>query len=201
MSTTRTAFCCSSTEVVEARAHERQMSNHADQHDLDKLARWHRDLSGGEPGTFPVYCMFLVSPEDRASHQVFREFRSSFEARAAGFEHLVIFGQHGISATLHGLVAEFGLSRYDVPFLVLFSPQAGATVHALPLRAGDDGGQPPSSEADGAEPWRQALSSVERVADRKEHLLMLDLMPEVTPHTLEASPLAETVGRVLARLS
>ena len=177
------------------------MSNDADQHDLDKLTRWHRDLSGGGPASFPVYCMFLVSPEDRASHQVFRQFRASFEARAAGFEHLVIFGQHGISATLHGLVAEFGLSRYDVPFLVLFSPQAGSIIYALPLPSGDDGDILPSSEADGAETWRQALSSLERAADGKENLLMLDLLPEVTPNPPAARSLVETVARVLARLS
>lgn len=109
----------------------------ADQHDLDKLARWHQDLSGGGSDQFPVYCVFLVSPDDRASHQVFRRFRSSFEDRAAGFQHLMIFGQHGISATLKALLAEFGLTLEQVPALAMLTTPAVSTVHTMALAQGD----------------------------------------------------------------
>ena len=100
----------------------------ADQHDLDKLARWHQDLSGGGTDEFPVYCVFLVSPDDLASHQVFRRYRSSFEDRAAGFQHLMIFGQHGISTTLKLLLAEFGLNLEQVPALALLTTPSVSTV-------------------------------------------------------------------------
>ena len=125
------------------------MPNDADGHEPDKLARWHRDLTDGKLNKFPVYCVFLVSPEDRMSHQVFRRFRDSFESRAAGFEHLVIFGQHGISATLRALLAEFGLSQEDVPVLALISPETG-TVHTLSLAPGasDDGALQASGEGE-----------------------------------------------------
>ena len=75
------------------------VSSHADNHDLDKLARWYRGLSSGESGQFPVYAVFLVTSSDSAAHDIFRRFRSSFEAHGAGFDHLVIFGQHGVSST------------------------------------------------------------------------------------------------------
>ena len=168
----------------------------ADQHDLDKLARWHQDLSGGDTDRFPVYCVFLVSPDDRASHQVFRRFRSSFEDRAAGFQHLVIFGQHGISATLKGLLAEFGLTMEQVPALALLTTPAVSTVHTIALAQGDEAGK-----AVGHEPWQTVLSLVEGVVDREEKALELASMAEVKSHLLGGGSLPEVVARVLARLS
>ena len=168
----------------------------ADKHDLDKLSRWHQDLSGADLDQFPVYCVFLVSPDDRASHQVFRRFRSSFEDRAAGFQHLVIFGQHGISATLKALLAEFDLTLEEVPTLALVWAPAVATVHTLPLASGD-----PAEDRDGIEAWQTVLNLVEGVADREEKAVELASMAEVKSHPLGNGPLPEVVARVLARLS
>ena len=173
------------------------MSNgRADQHDLDKLARWHEDLSGGDTDQFPVYCVFLVSPDDLASHQVFRRFRSSFEDRAAGFQHLVIFGQHGISATLKALLAEFGLTLEQVPALALLTTPAVSTVHTIALAPGDEAG-----EVVGYEPWQSVLSLVEGVVDRGEKAVGMASMAEVNSRPLGGVPLPEVVARVLARLS
>ena len=112
-------------------------ASHAENHDRDKLGRWYKDLVSGEPGTFPAYAVFLVSHEDRAAHDVFRAFRSSFEARGAGFEHLVIFGQHGVSSALLRLLSQFGLADEDVPTLALFSNPEAAAVHTVALSPGE----------------------------------------------------------------
>ena len=168
----------------------------ADQHDLDKLARWHQDLSGGHPDQFPLYCVFLVSPDDLGSHQVFRRFRSSFEDRATGFQHLVIFGQHGISATLKALLAEFGLTLEQVPVLVLVEAAAVSTVHAMVLAQGDEAGKVVEQE-----PWQTVLSLVEGVVDRGEKAVELASMVEVKSNPMGGGPLPEVVARVLARLS
>ena len=168
----------------------------ADQHDLDKLARWHQDLSGGDPDKFPVYCVFLVSPDDIASHQVFRRFRSSFEDRAAGFQHLVIFGQHGISTTLKALLPEFGLTLGQVPSLVLVEASAFSKVHTMVLAQGDEAGT-----VAGHEPWQKVLNLVEGVIDRGEMAAELAKMADVKSHPLVDGSLPEVVARVLARLS
>ncbi len=167
----------------------------ADQHDLDKLARWRQDLSGGDTAQFPVYCVFLVSPDDLASHQVFRRFRSSFEDRAAGFQHLMIFGQHGISATLKALLAEFGLSLEQLPALALLTTPAVSTVHTTALAQGNEAGEMVEHE-----PWQKVLGLVEGVVDRGEKAIDLASSPDVKSHALSGS-LPEVVTRVLARLS
>ena len=168
----------------------------ADQHDLDKLLRWHKDLSGGDTGQFPVYCVFLVSPEDLSAHQVFRRFRSSFEDRAAGFQHLTIFGQHGISATLKVLLAEFSLALEQVPALVLFEAPAVSTVHTIALAQGVEAGKVIDQE-----PWQTVLSLVEDVADTGGKTVGLASMAEVKSYPLGGGSLPEVVAQVNARLS
>ena len=170
--------------------------SHADQHDLDKLIRWRQDLSGGDPDQFPVYCVFLVSPDDRASHEVFRRFRSSFEDRDAGFQHLTIFGQHGISATLRGLLAEFGLTLEQVPALAVLTTPAVSTVHSIALAQGAEAGEVAEGEL-----WQTVLSLVEGVVDRGEKAVELASMAELKSYPLSSGSLPEAVDRVYARLS
>ena len=96
------------------------MPTRADTHDLDKLKRWQKDLVEDTPHAPAVYALFLVSGEDTVAHDVFRKFRTSFEAREAGFAHLVIFGQHGISSTARAFQQELGLAENPLPTLVIF---------------------------------------------------------------------------------
>lgn len=180
--------------------------SHADDHDRDKLARWYRDLSsnppnpplqrhvlsdaeGGARRDFPAYAVFLVSANDRAAHDIFRQFRASFEARDAGFEHLVIFGQHGVSSTVLGLLAELGLPADATPLLAVFAFPPATTVYTLPLAgAGED-----------AEiPWREALARVEDAADQGEKALDPASLPGFTGRRLKDGPLLEVVGLLLA---
>jgi hypothetical protein len=133
-------------------------ASRADQHDEDKLARWHRDLAGGVPGGFPVYAVFLVSEADRAAHDVFRAFRSRFEELGAGFQHLVIFGQHGVSQAEQALVARLGLASDAIPSLVLLTASDPPRVYTLPLTSGDVGSE--VKDPDQA-PWRQVMAWVE----------------------------------------
>ena len=100
------------------------MPSHADTHDWDKLARWQKDLEAAEPDGPAVYAVFLVSEKDTIAHDVFRSLRASFEERGAGFAHLVIFGQHGVSATARALQGELGLAGEGLPALALFGGDA-----------------------------------------------------------------------------
>ena len=100
------------------------MASRADNHDLDKLKRWQKDLDAMPADGPAVYAIFLVSERDTVAHDTFREFRDSFEERNAGFAHLVIFGQHGVSETVRRLRAELKLPEEMLPALALFGGDA-----------------------------------------------------------------------------
>jgi tRNA(Ile)-lysidine synthetase-like protein len=141
---------------------------------------------------FPIYAVFLVSATDRPAHQIFRQFRASFEARNAGFEHLVIFGQHGVSSTVLGLLAGLGLPADATPLLALFASPSATTVYTLPLAGvGED--------AEG--PWREALARVEDAADRGEEPLDLALLAGFTGRSLKGGPLLEVAGQLVAEMA
>ena len=174
-------------------------ASHAENHDRDKLGRWHKDLVSGEPGNFPAYAVFLVSREDRAAHDVFRAFRTSFEARGAGFEHLVIFGQHGVSSALLGLLSRFGLADEEVPTLALFSSPQAETVHTVAL----DPGEPAETTSAAAppDPWQAVLDQVERTADGQVSSLGLESLPvPMGQHEVDI-PVLEVVAGLLRELS
>lgn len=154
------------------------MSSHADQHDLDKLGRWHRDLSEGPKSGFPAYAVFLVSADDRQAHDIFRQFRSSFEARNAGFQHLVIFGQHGISTTAQSLLAELGLSQDSLPTLAVVSEADTGSVYTLRLPSGANEATP--DEGLESEAWQKVLATVEAAADSPGPGLDLAEIPGVS---------------------
>ena len=137
---------------------EQEMS-HADRHDLDKLARWKADLDGSaeRDGVGLPYCaIFLVGPEHRASHDIFRRYRSALEDLGGGFHNLVIFGQHGVSTTQEAFLEELELHQDSVPVLAIapVSSDSG-TIHCIELPKGDYDG-----ELDDAQTWGVALESV-----------------------------------------
>jgi hypothetical protein len=174
-------------------------ASHAENHDRDKLGRWHKDLVSGEAGKFPAYAVFLVSREDRAAHDVFRAFRSSFEARGAGFEHLVIFGQHGVSSTLLRLLSQFGLTDEEVPTLAFFSDPQAEAVHTVALSPGEPAETTRSSTPPDA--WQAILGQVERTADGEAPSLELESLPvTVDRHDVEG-PVLEVVTKLMRELS
>ncbi|PKB73178.1 MAG: hypothetical protein BZY75_03170 [SAR202 cluster bacterium Io17-Chloro-G7] len=154
------------------------VSSHADSHDLDKLNRWRQGLAEAGPSRFPVYAVFLVGLEDRGAHDVFREFRSSFEERDVPYENLVIFGQHGVSKTLQGLSTAFGTSQTDIPLLALFSNPNTREFHTLPLVEGN------FSETGGGNLWRDVLSHIESASDAGVKTMGLESMTEITTRSL-----------------
>ena len=135
---------------------EQQELSHADRHDLDKLARWKADLvSSGEKGGegLPYCAIFLVGPEHRASHDIFRRYRSAFEELGGGFHNLVIFGQHGVSTTQAAFLGELGLEQGSVPVLAIARLSSGTdAVRCFELPKGDYDG-----ELDDAQTWGAAL--------------------------------------------
>ena len=175
------------------------MTSHADNHDRDKLSRWRGDLTSGDAPSFPVYAVFLVTPEDRPAHDIFRAYRSSFEERGAGFQHLMIFGQHGISTTVKGLLAEFDLELDALPLLVLFHDPPGDTIHTFRLRAGDytkgEAGEPERL----AGPWMDVLAFLEHVSDTEGR--RIDLAAPGAGVKLEHGPIMDVIERVLAQVS
>ena len=174
-------------------------ASHAENHDRDKLGRWHKDLASGKPGDFPAYAVFLVSREDRAAHDVFRAFRSSFESRGAGFEHLVIFGQHGVSSALLRLLSQFGLADDDVPTLALFSNPQAEAVHTVALSSGE-----PTETTDSSVPpdaWQVILEQVERTADGQASSLDLESLPVSVGRQDVEMPVLDVVAKLLRELS
>ena len=149
-------------------ASQGQMS-HADRHDLDKLARWKAGLDGSVDdgaASFPACAIFLVSPEARASHDIFRRYRSAFEELGCGFHHLVIFGQHGVSTTQVAFLEEVGLGQDSVPLLVIVAMHKGpATVYCIELPKGDRDG-----ELDDSHTWVGALERIRAAASGQSPL-------------------------------
>lgn len=178
-------------------ANEQQMS-HADRHDLDKLARWKEGLDSAADSasaSFPVCAIFLVSPEDRASHDIFRRYRSAFEELGGGFHHLVIFGQHGVSTTQVAFLAEVGMEQASVPLLAI-APMGDETgnVLCLELPKGDQDG-----ELDDSQTWGAVLEQV-RVAAVEDSALALGGVEEAKAGLFPRGPLSETVAAVQSEL-
>lgn len=134
------------------------MPSHADTHDLDKLMRWQKDLAAAAPDAPAVYAVFLVSAADTAAHDIFRAFRDSFEERKAGFAHLVIFGQHGISTTVRALQQELGLPENALPTLLLYGGDTDDEPQVIPLPAGAT-----SNVELAGDDWHSALAKAEEI--------------------------------------
>ena len=161
------------------------VSNPADAHDLDKLARWRRSLSEDGCCGYPVSAIFLVSERDRAAHGIFRRFRSSFEALGAAFHHLVIFGQHGASSTVRGLSKELGLDPESLPSLVLYAGPSADTFYTAAL-PGDD------VDGDGG-PWEDLLAGMEAASEP----LDLASIPGFAARRLPQGSMTDLVDRLL----
>ena len=107
--------------------------NGGEKHDLEKLVKWCGSLSQEVSNPLDVYAMFLISPEAEAAQDVFRRFRSSFEARQGPFHQLIQFGRHGASATVLGLSQGLTPGVSNLPALVLFVSPSATDVLVLPL--------------------------------------------------------------------
>ena len=172
-------------------------NNYAENHDLEKLMRWRNDLSKEPANHFPVHAVFLVSSEDRLAHDVFRSFRSSFESLNAGFRHLTIFGQHGLSSTARRLLREFGLADDYYPTLVLLVGTESESMFTLPLPTGDS---PRDLNLDDVQPWQLVLAAVEAAANEKDSILELSSISKVAGPTKTEGPLKRLVDRLLGEL-
>ena len=157
------------------------MPSRADAHDADKLRRWRTDLSDSPSQTFPVYAMFLVSERDKAAHDVFRSFRGSFEERGAGFGNLVIFGQHGVSGTVHVMLEQLGLTAAALPLLALWQGPEFPRVCHLPLPTGE-AGQDSRNLPDPSD----LLARVEQLASGVEDRLQTSGIPGATTASVAA---------------
>ena len=174
-------------------ANEQPMS-HADRHDLDKLARWKAGLDAGKSGSssFPACAIFLVTGEDRASHDIFRRYRSVFEELGGGFHHLVIFGQHGVSTTQTAFLGKLALGPQSVPALAI-APMAGkgGAVYTIELPKGDRDG-----DLDETQAWGAALAAV-RESVTSAGALELGDIDGVRTGDLRRGPLEDTVNLIM----
>ena len=165
------------------------MPSRADAHDADKLRRWRTDLSDSPSQTFPVYAMFLVSERDKAAHDVFRSFRSCFEERGAGFGNLVIFGQHGVSGTVHVMLEQLGLTAAALPLLALWQGPEFPRVCHLPLPTGE-AGQDSRNLPDPSD----LLARIEQLASGVEDRLQTSGIPGATTASVAASDMLPWVS-------
>ena len=144
------------------------MPHHYDEHDHDKLIRWRNDRSaaadGDGNGEFPALALFLVKPQSTGAHEIFRRFRTEFEGREAGFADLVIFGMHGVSATVRSLLRQTGLTETDLPVMLLAPAADPAAITAVQLPSGEslEGGDDPNGDGtcDYLAPWQDALDRI-----------------------------------------
>lgn len=173
------------------------VTSHADQHDKDKLTRWCRDLSGGSSDQFPGYAMFLVAPEDRFAHDIFREFRTNFEARQVDYKHLVIYGQHGISTAVRGLLAGLKLQPAALPLLALFAEPSDSAVCVLPLPSGETAQTAPQTPS----PWAEALESIEKAVEGGGVDLALASLPGEISGTENGVTIGQLAEKVLQQIS
>ena len=178
---------------------DEQSMSHADRHDLDKLARWKAGLnsaaaSGDSP--FPACAIFLVTGEDRASHDIFRRYRSAFEELGGGFHHLVIFGQHGVSTTQTAFLAELALDPQSIPALAIASmAENSGAVYTIELPKGDRDG-----ELDESQTWGTALAAVKSATAGKA-ALSLEGVPGIKHVEFGDGSLSATVESVLRQLN
>ncbi len=176
-------------------------TSYADSHDLEKLTRWNRELlsggSGESSGRFPVLALFLVGPDDRFAHDVFRVFRSSFEERGAEYQHLTIFGQHGVSTTARELLAALELTEASLPMLALFSDASACQGWTLPIPKGNSASTDDPSEA----AWRSVLDRVETAAAEPEPALDLATIPGLVRRQIRTGTLKALVGQALESVS
>ncbi|MCY4556120.1 MAG: hypothetical protein OXF79_07020 [Chloroflexi bacterium] len=142
------------------------MSHHYDQHDHEKLLRWRDDLTAAPigPEGFPAMALFLVKPQATGSHEIFRRYRTEFEKRDASFAHLVVFGMHGVSATVRGLLDQADLSESDLPVMLLApsTDPCAVTVVRLPSGESIEGADDPNGggTCDYLAAWQDVLDRI-----------------------------------------
>ena len=77
-------------------------------------------------------CRCILPPR-----KTLRPYRAEFEKRDASFAHLVVFGMHGVSATVRGLLDQAGLSEDDLPVMMLAPAADPCAVTAVRLPPGE----------------------------------------------------------------
>lgn len=135
----------------------------ADQHDEDKLERWRDALSSESQNDFPIRALFLVSERDQGAHDIFREFRSHFEESGAGFQHLVILGQHGVSRSEIGLLSSLNLSLDSIPCLIVLSTGNPMLFDKIALPPGPSSIQ---SDEESFKPWFDVITGIKSQGQR-----------------------------------
>ena len=154
------------------------MSHHYDEHDHDKLVRWRQELASAKSqlDEFPAAALFLVKPQSTGAHDIFRKYRTVFEERNAPFENLVVFGMHGISETVRGLLEQAGLTETELPVLLMASTAELDNCIALTLPSGEslEGGDDPNGDGtcDFMAPWQDVLDRIRITRDGRILRLM-----------------------------
>jgi hypothetical protein len=118
---------------------------------------------------------------------------------------LVIFGQHGVSSTVHALLAKLGLAQEALPVLVLFSGRSASRVHTLPLPKGSaDSKGAPGNSTEGssglgqANPCRDVLQRLESAAAAQQPDPDLASLPDITEKSTGMGALRELVEELSA---
>ena len=168
-------------------------NSHSDKHDLDKLTRWYGSMSTAICRSFPVHIIFLVFADDKAAHEIFRKFRSSFDKHSTRFDQLVIFGQHGVSSTVNELLSKFGLNTESLPMLIMFERPSANIIYQLPITSGTE------TNDDGR--WMDLLTKVEQVADKGGSIIEVASLMGIVGHRIDNKSIYNLVFEVLKRLA
>ena len=128
-------------------------------------------------------------------------FAGSFEERDAGFQNLVIFGQHGVSSTVRAVASRLGLEGEPLPQLALLVSGGMPRLYSLGLPAGDV--EESGAGQAGREPVaaQRALSGVEELVDGRKSGLEEGEIDGLTRRELPDMGLAALVEELIAELS
>jgi hypothetical protein len=164
------------------------------------MERWRQGLVGEDKDGFPVCAIFLVSREDRLSHDIFRRYRDNFKSRNAEFHHLTIFGQHGISSSVTGILDRLKLPLESIPYLVISPGVQANQLGIIKLPPGDHSGPSPALERESNlnEPWQLVLDLVDEAAEEGSTSVDISEISRAFDFKLNGKNLIDLVNSLLA---
>ena len=171
------------------------MNSNYDKHDFDKLTRWYRELLDYDDMKFNYIAVFVTREYDEVAHKIFRGYRRAFESKGAKFANLVIFGQHGFSATGEAVLRVFHSESYCLPMLLVIDFSSPSIVYKISLPSGRN------DQVDLTFLCDQVLSLIEASVDFPMHFARLGDAREVVQIETGITFLPRAIEGIITNLS
>ena len=171
------------------------MNSNYDKHDFDKLTRWYRELLDYDDMKFNYIAVFVTREYDEVAHKIFRGYRRAFESKGATFANLVIFGQHGFSATGEAVLRAFHSESLRLPILFVIDFSSPSIAYKISLPSGS------SNQVDLTFLCDQVLSLIEASVDFPMHFPRLGDIREVVQIETGMTFLPQVIEEIITNLS